>query len=474
MSANQQVVIVGAGPAGVRAAEILVGGGVRPTILDEGVLWGGQIYRQPLPGGAPTRSKRMIYGFEHAKADRLHTTMAKLLEQVNYHPETLAWNVDDKFLDTLHAGQLHRRPFTHLILASGATDRILPVPGWTLPGCFTLGGAQTALKAHGCAIGRRLVLSGSGPLLYLIAHQYASAGVDVAAVLDTSSWSQQLAAVPRLLNQPAVFAKGLFYLASLQRRGVRVERNVRLLAIDGHRSVESVKWTYRTRRSGLQGEVHRVDCDAIALGYGLCPETQLADVARCRFEFSERDRFWVPVTDEVGRTSVSGIYVAGDGAGIAGADAAELAGRRAGIAVLNDIGISASRSSSQTLNAINRKLDRVARFREGIERAFPMPEGDSNEWPDDLTVCRCEEISAGSLRECIRTGGVTEINRLKAITRVGMGRCQGRMCAPAASVLLSEELGKPLSEVGRLRAQPPIKPLPVCSQAEPTIHSGSQ
>ncbi|WP_435520979.1 FAD-dependent oxidoreductase, partial [Burkholderia vietnamiensis] len=181
MTAALQPVIVGAGPAGVRAAEALVDAGLRPVVIDENARWGGQIYRQPPAGHAFTRGKRTLYGFDAAKADAVHRTMAALLPHVDYRPNTLAWACGTGRIDTLQDGREVTVPFSRLIVASGATDRMLPVPGWTLAGVYTLGGAQVALKAQGCAIGRRVVFAGTGPLLYLVAYQYAKAGAQVAA-----------------------------------------------------------------------------------------------------------------------------------------------------------------------------------------------------------------------------------------------------------------------------------------------------
>ncbi|MBW8835539.1 MAG: FAD-dependent oxidoreductase, partial [Burkholderia sp.] len=160
MNDARRVVIVGAGPAGVRAAETLVAAGVRPIVIDENARWGGQIYRQPPANGGFERSKKTLYGFEAHKADALHTTMAALLPHIDYRPDTLAWACEAGRLDTLAAGREVSVPFSHLIIASGATDRVLPLPGWTLPGVYTLGAAQVALKAQGCVIGRRVVLAG--------------------------------------------------------------------------------------------------------------------------------------------------------------------------------------------------------------------------------------------------------------------------------------------------------------------------
>ena len=458
MNDARRVVIVGAGPAGVRAAETLVAAGVRPIVIDENARWGGQIYRQPPVNGGFERSKKTLYGFEARKADALHTTMAALLPHIDYRPDTLAWACEAGRLDTLAAGREVSVPFSHLIIASGATDRVLPLPGWTLPGVYTLGAAQVALKAQGCVIGRRVVLAGTGPLLYLVAYQYAKAGAQVAAVLDTSPLSRQIAAAPKLIRVPSTFAKGLYYVGWLKAHGIRIERGVQLVGIRGALNVESIEW----RNSSGSSPSEVIECDAVGVSFGLKPETQLADLAGCRFRFDALNRCWLPELDSAGRSSVRGIYLAGDGAGIAGADAAELAGRRAALALLDDIGIAHPRGPGMADAAsLERGLQRIAVFREGIETAFAPPANCAAQWPDDMTVCRCEEIDAGTLRHCIRGGEASEINRLKALTRVGMGRCQGRMCGEAALQLLAEETGRPLEAVGRLRSQPPVKPIPL-------------
>ncbi|MET0847599.1 MAG: FAD/NAD(P)-binding oxidoreductase [Pseudomonas sp.] len=447
------VVIVGAGPAGIRAAQTLVAHGVRPVLLDEAARGGGQIYRRQ-----PANFKRSavkLYGFEANKASALHQTIDALRQHLDYRPETLVWNAEDGVLDTLHDGRAARLEFSRVIVATGATDRILPVPGWTLPGVYSLGAAQIALKFQGCAIGDRVVFAGSGPLLYLVAYQYAKAGANVAAVLDSSPFSAQARALPGLLSQPSTLAKGIYYRSWLTAHGIPVHQAATLKRINGEQRVHSLDW------SNANGE-QPLECDAVAFAHGLRSETQLADLLGCQFTWSPLNRAWLPQRDSSGRSSVAEVYLAGDGAGIMGADAAEMAGERAALALLEDIGhLIAPHRGVQLEQALNR----IGTFRQGLERAFMFPEHWAADTPDDVMVCRCEEVRAAEIREVVREGH-WEINRVKAHCRIGMGRCQGRMCGAAAAEIIACESRRPVSQIGRLRAQAPIKPLPFGLEVE--------
>jgi hydrogen cyanide synthase HcnB len=444
-------VIVGAGPAGIRAAQTLAAHGLRPIVIDEAARAGGQIYRRPPAHFA--RTPQTLYGTEAARATAVHAAIDGVQRNIDYRPDSLVWNVQDHQLDVLHGPTQTTRtvPYDQLIVATGATDRVLPVPGWTLPGVYTLGGAQVALKFQGCAIGARVVFAGTGPLLYLVAYQYAKAGVDVAAVLDTARFADQLAAVPSLLRQPAVFAKGVTYVAWLRAHGVALHNGVRLVRMQGDDRVRSVVWAEG-------GHERSLDCDAVGFGYALRSETQLADLLGCRFAFAPMHRAHLPERDAAGRSSVPGVYLAGDGAGIMGADAAEWAGELAALTLLADYGVSVD---TQRANGLQQKLEKLSVFRAGLERAFPFPEDWAAQAPDDLVVCRCENVTAGELRRSIADSGADEINRLKALTRVGMGRCQGRMCGVAAAEILAQATGQSVAQVGRLRGQAPIKPIPI-------------
>ena len=433
-----RVLVVGAGPAGIRAAERLVRAGLRPVVVDEAARAGGQIYRRPPEGF--TRPPEKLYGSEAGKARALHALFDAMVAagQVDYRPQSAVHAIRD---GVAHVGAA-RIPHDRLILATGATDRLVPVDGWQRAGVYSLGAAQIALKAQGVAIGRQIVLAGSGPLLTLVATQLLAAGAGVAAVLDTSSLATQMrGGIGMALARPAVTARGLAMRARLGRlyhAGVRLER----IAAD------AVHW-----RDG-RGRAQVTECDAVALGWHLRAETQLADLAGARFAWSDTWAQWLPVADEMGRAG-PGLYLAGDGLRILGADGAEVAGALAANACLNDLGI-----ATPAARALLRRARRLHRFAAAMARAFPWPSGQLDALPDAAVLCRCEGITLGQMRDAAGLGGA-EANRVKSLGRIGMGRCQGRYCQLAAAALIARHAGLAPQEVGRLRGQPPVRPVPV-------------
>jgi NADPH-dependent 2,4-dienoyl-CoA reductase/sulfur reductase-like enzyme len=452
-----RVIVIGAGPAGVRCAETLVAAGLRPVVVDENRRDGGQIYRRQ-PDNF-TRPYDKLYGTEAERAQALHASFDALRGKVDYMPETLAWNIFGGKLHVVRDQRSRSLPYDALVICSGATDRLMPVKGWQYAGTYSLGAAQIALKAQACAIGRRVVFMGTGPLLYLVASQYVKAGANVAAVLDTSPLMRRVAALPKLLARPAVLRNGLALVSYLKRAGVQVLTGITPVEITG------------SAENGVQGVVVRdsrgnersFECDAVGMGYHLRPETQLADLARCAFRFDAETRQWLPEVGEDGRTSVPGVYLAGDGMKVLGADAAEIGGRLAALAVLKDFKLKVSDDELKGLRAEQAKMDR---FRRGLAQAFPWPAQQAAALPDDAIVCRCEVITAGELRRTVRELGAQEANRAKALCRVGMGRCQGRYCGQAGAEIIAHAAGVPLELVGRLRGQAPVKPLSMAVREE--------
>lgn len=450
--AEPRVIVVGAGPAGVRAAQTLVKAGIRPFVVDEGRRAGGQIYRRQ--GEGFTRGYDELYGTEADRARDIHETFEALAPSIDYRPDTLVWNVAEGRAWLSSAGETEAVPYSALIVCSGATDRIVPVSGWNLAGTYSLGGAQVALKAQACAIGHEVVFLGTGPLLYLVAAQYAKAGARVAAVLDTSPFSARIAAFPQLAAQPDLLWTGLTLALALKRAGIPVLSGVTPVAIEG--DPETGVQAIRIRTAG--GSQRRFACDAVAMGWHLRPETQLADLARCTFAFDQGTRQWLPVTDTDGRSTTPGVYLAGDGARVLGARCAEVTGELAARAALADLGHPGDADRRRTLLAA--KAD-YATFARGLARAFPWPHAFAAAVADETMVCRCEAVTAGVLRDSVSAKGAVEANRAKAFSRVGMGRCQGRYCGAAAAEIIAAARGEPVVQAGRLRSQAPVKPLPV-------------
>ncbi|MCC7427771.1 MAG: FAD-dependent oxidoreductase [Alphaproteobacteria bacterium] len=471
-----RAVIVGAGPAGITAAATLAARGVDVVLIEEGRRGGGQGYRAAPPG--LDLPMRRLLGGDLAAWRRiqarfvaltmpmkgLHERFPGFAGQVEFRPGTLAWNIADSVVHTECAGTLDEIAYDALVLATGATDRIMPVPGWTLPGVYTLGGAQTALKDQGCLIGRQVVFCGASPLLYLAALQYArmagAAGARVVGVLDTTPFAEKRRALPDLLAAPGLLLKGLGLLAALKVRGVPVRHGVRLSAFTGTDQGEGAG-VDGVLYQDAAGRTQRIECDAVAFGFGLRPESQLAELAGAALRYDPTFRQWFPAQDADGRCAPK-VYVAGDNCRIGGARAAEAAGLIAAHAALADLGLANGGTDTQ-LVAARRTLAAMERFQRGLARAFAWPHHWAAGMADETIVCRCENVTVGAVRGAVldARGGERELNRVKAAVRCGMGRCQGRFCGNAAAEIVAAALGDAQAEPGRLRAQPPVKPLPV-------------
>jgi len=450
-----EIAIIGAGPAGISAAELLVANGLKPILIDEGTRAGGQGYRRPADDLALDMNALM--GSEAGRYAALHARFATLRSQIDYRPQTLVWAIDGKRLHLLRDGRAETLDSDKLLIASGAMDRIAPLPGWTTPGVFTLGGAQVALKDQGCLIGSRVAFLGSSPLLALAAKQYRAMGAEIAVIADTTPFSAKLAAMPALLGAPRTLLRGLWYMAAALRAGIPMLHGVTPVAVEGAGHVEAL-----LLRDG-SGRERRFACDAIALGYGLKPETQLADLAGAEFVYDQDFRLFLPKIDGFGRAR-PGLYLAGDGVRIGGADAAEASGTLAAHAMLSDLG------RAQDIDAIRPLARRVARLRDfqrGLARAFVWPKEQIAALPDAVTLCRCENVTVGGVRAAMAKAlGPVEVNRVKAMTRCGMGRCQGRVCGPALQEIVAAGTGQGGEGAGRLRGQAPVKPIALAAAEE--------
>ncbi|MBX3583109.1 MAG: FAD-dependent oxidoreductase [Rhizobiaceae bacterium] len=451
-------VIVGAGPAGLAAAGTLVRAGLRPVVLDEAERPGGQGTRRLTPLIAD-RSPRLFGSNGASKIAQREAVEDDVLLRCDYRPGSMVWGVFGGKVELLQDGHVSSMAHGPLLLATGAIDRILPLPGWTLPGVYALGGAQVALKRHGCLIGQRTVFAGSSPLLYLAAAQYLRMGAKDIVVLDTTPLNEKIRAAPGMARYSlSTLLRGLSLMAELRRAGVRMLTGVRLDRIVGDERVEAIQ--FRSRRGP-----ETINCDSVALGHGLRPETQLAELAGAKLEYDPVLRHWFPQADAEGRAGPL-LWVAGDSARTAGADGAAVAGKLAALSILKCIGKAPAGVDGQ-ISRLQRRLHGWRAFQRAMSGAFKAHGEGITDLPDDTLLCRCERISLGDVRDVVaRLAGPMEVNRLKAVTRCGMGRCQGRYCATALAETLSGLAGKSMKDCGYLHAQAPVRPVPIGTPGE--------
>jgi NADPH-dependent 2,4-dienoyl-CoA reductase/sulfur reductase-like enzyme len=453
VSPARDLVIVGAGPAGMAAAAQARTLGLTVAVLDQQQEPGGQIYRA-VERVARTRAADMQRLGEHYRHG-LELSRAFRECGAEYLPGTGVWQVCPgegvHFSDGRRAGYL---PATRILVACGALERPLPLPGWTLPGVMAAGAAQILLKTAALVPDGPVVLAGSGPLLLLCAVQLLDAGVEVTALLESTRRRDYLRAAPWLapaLRAREVLSEGLALRRRLRAAGIAMHQGVGGLVVEGAGRAERVRW--RTARATLE-----LPAAAVLLHDGVVPHTQLTRQAGCEHEWLALQRHWRPVRDAWGATSVSGVHAAGDCAGILGARVAETQGRLAALDIafrLHEL----SRDERDTASAALRgEAARHASVRPLLDRLFPPRLGAAHDADDAVIVCRCEEITAGQIRRAVRLGAMGA-NQLKAYTRCGMGPCQGRMCQLAAAEIIAAARGVPVAQVPTMRVRPPVLPV---------------
>ncbi|MDH3914503.1 MAG: (2Fe-2S)-binding protein, partial [Rhodospirillales bacterium] len=295
---------------------------------------------------------------------------------------------------------------------------------------------------------------GTGPLLLLLAAQYLRAGVRIAALLDMTSRSNALRALPHLPAALAAFgtlAKGLALKREIRHAGVRVVKGVTSLRALGEARLEAVVYE-------AGGREQRLDSELLLVHFGVIPDSNTTRSLGVRHLWDSRQLCWRPAVDAWGNTDVEGFAVAGDGAGIGGALAAEQAGRLAALEAARALGRIEAAERDRRAAPARAALAKELRVRPFLDALFqPAPELISR-LDDDTVVCRCEEVTAGQIREAVGQGCAGP-NQLKSFTRCGMGPCQGRQCGTTVSQLIGHTLGRPVEEIGAYRIRPPLKPI---------------
>ncbi|MGJ5072485.1 FAD-dependent oxidoreductase [Bradyrhizobium oligotrophicum] len=436
------VVVIGAGPAGLAATAATAGAGLSTLLLDENAGPGGQVWRAI--HATPVKREALLgtdywSGAEIAKA--AETSGAEII------PRATVWSLDRNLeLGVSIGGGSAFIKARRVIIATGAQERPFPIQGWTLPGVMTAGAAQTMLKSSGLVPDGPTVIAGQGPLLWLLAAQILRLGGRIDRILDTTPRANYIAALPHafaFLTSP-YFGKGLAMMREVRAK-VRVTSGVTELVAEGDGKLSAVSYaTAGGKRETLAAEL-------LLLHQGVVPNVNLAMAAGVEHRWNELQLCWTPVLDALGNSSIPGIAIAGDGAGIGGAQAALWRGRIAAASA-----IKALRPQAQVLDH-SAQLKRAERARAFLDvlfqpaKQFRIPQGDT-------IVCRCEEITARDVLDSVAIGA-TGPNQLKAYRRTGMGPCQGRLCGLTVTELMAQARGKTPQEIGYYRLRAPVKPI---------------
>jgi NADPH-dependent 2,4-dienoyl-CoA reductase/sulfur reductase-like enzyme len=448
--------IIGAGPAGMAAAVEARALGLSVLVVDENPTPGGQVFRAARAAAAdPAVAPEIAPGL--ALVDAYAACGA------DHRAATTLWHLDPDggLLSLADAHGVAEARARRVLLATGAQERPVPIPGWTLPGVMTAGAAQIMLKTTGAVPAGHTVLAGQGPLVWLLAAQLARAGAPP-LVLETRTTP-----VTAALAQGGVWAgrrllaKGALLIAEARRRGVRVIRGARGLRAEGTTRVERVAWTAGS-----------APCDTLLLHEGVIPQTHVSRAIGLDHAWDAAQRCWRPVADAFGAASHGRVAVAGDGAGIGGWEAAVAAGRLAALDTARRLGMLDDAAFAARAAAPLAARRAALAPRAFLDALYAPPPGILAP-ADDVLACRCEEVTAGAIRAAARLGA-TGPNQMKAYLRCGMGPCQGRLCAPTVAALIAQTRGLPPEAVPPLRPRAPYKPITVgqLAAADSAQHTG--
>lgn len=454
---TKDIVIIGSGPAGLSAAVTAADTGAGVTIIGEDPRVGGQIFRQPVP---PLKFRTSLVDVQDKKL--FHELLQRLDEnKVEFLSETVGWGFSENKTLIIDQKSNSRIQAKFLLIAEGAYEAPAAFPGWTLPGVTTLGGIQNLLKSQGVVPGGKTVIAGTGPLLFYTAAQLVKNGVHVAAVVEASPFSNWVRWSFRLLRTPGVLKDGMKYYLLLQRHKIPVYyRSVVSRASGENRLEEIVISRVDKDWSSAQGQERTLAADYLCQNFGFIPSTQLTHLAGCEHIYDPDYRGWVPRVNAGMETTQEGIFAAGDGTEIGGVKTAVLEGEAAGLSMAARLGYLKPPEAEARINIVKRSLRRRRWYTKFLRDIYAFRPGLNSLLDDETLVCRCEEVKYRSIKEAFRTQP-QDLARIRVLSRLGMGRCQGRFCYPTLLGLLAAERKPEEMAAFDYRARPPIKPLPI-------------
>ena len=461
---SPSVLVVGGGPAGLSAAATIAEAGIDVVLIDERSKLGGQFYKQPGPDRDIDEDHLDgQYRAGRALVQRVKDAGVVVISGVTvwgaFRPDLLVARSDGCSW-ILRPGRL--------VLATGANERAVPIPGWTLPGVMTTGAAQTLLRSSQVAPGRRVLLSGNGPLNMQVAAELVRAGVEVTALVEQADlrwWNNLRGGAGMLFSAPELVGKGLSYRTTLALARVPVLDRSSVVEILGDGKVEAAV-VARLDRSGnrIARTEREIATDAVCVGYGFIPANEIPRALGCDHHVEARSGSLVTTRTRTGRTSVDSVWVVGDAGGVNGAYVAGALGAMAGAEALADLGVIPRERIRSVLRREEKSLRRHLRFQNSLRDLYQVRPLTIQLADDETLLCRCESISLAEIRRSF-SGGVQSAGAAKRLTRAGMGRCQGRYCGPSVMELAARASGVSQGEFSGFAPQAPVRPVEIAEVA---------
>ena len=453
MKNKYDAIVIGAGPAGLACSAEMADRGLNVAVLDEQASPGGQIYRN-ITKASPRQHS--ILGSDYTAG--LDLIKAFKEAPLDYLPQTRVWQAEqtgDVYLSRNGASQ--KLTADYLVLSTGAMERPVPFPGWTLPGVMTCGGMSNLFKDSSLSPREPVVLAGSGPLLWLVAEHLFALDAPIAAILDTTPLKQVFPAMrhmPRALKRFGFMMKGVKLIADVHlnamKKKVPTYRNVTNLRAEGEERLTQVRATRGSKELSF-------DATTLLVSEGIIPNTSLLRQVGCAHSWDPIQRFWHPEVSVDGRTNLPAVFVAGDGNFVHGAKSAEYKGRLTALTIAKEMHRISSAEFEEQSAPVRKELEQDISPRPFIDALY-APRKELFHIADETIVCRCEGVTAGRIRSLV-TEGYVDHNEIKAIIRCGMGPCQGRMCSSAVFELIAEGSGIAPEKIRQHRLRPPIKPV---------------
>ncbi len=467
---DADLIIIGAGPAGMSAAIEAATGLNKVIVLDMQPEPGGQIFRSLESNFRDeSRNKKLlqVLGKSYSAGKELIAKF-RSAENIEFRPDTTVWDVRSDgtvgWLKGQQAGYI-RAPF--VILANGAQERPVPFPGWELPGVMSAGAIQTAIKSGRIKPQGNIVLAGTGPLLLLLANQLRKLGIKPKIIARTDSFKNQILATHKLtFSAFPQLVLGLSWILKLKMSGIPSMKGISSIAATGKDKVESVK----LYKNAVEKEIA---CDLLIVHDGVVPSIDLTHCVGGKLDWIEELHAWQPSSGEDGNITLvdepllikkaNRVFISGDAREIGGAEASIAHGRLTGRTILKEFANIFGSEFKGDRSALRKQVKKAKAYRPFIDAAFPVHLS-NNSMNDETIICRCEEITVGTIRAAIRDG-IHDINHLRGTTRCGMGSCQGRNCMASIAKLLNPENNNTSNSVPPYRSRPPVRPVSLGAMA---------